>query len=119
MPEKYIRPHSHERVQSVERMKHAWAAERDALLIVRQFNARLSTAKSAGFWPTITTAINARHPWLQVLCESCGGVSELDLRMKPRDPDASIYAALRDVGCPRCNGHGRPRIVALAARPSI
>jgi len=39
--------------------------------------------------------------------------------MKPRDPEASVRAALRDVICPRCNGHGRPRIVALARQPSI
>ena len=37
----------------------------------------------------------------------------------PRDPEASIRVALRDVQCPRCNGNGRPRIVALAQRPSI
>jgi hypothetical protein len=26
---------------------------------------------------------------------------------------------LRDVQCPRCNGYGRPRIIALARYPSI
>jgi len=31
MPEKHRRPHSHERVQAVEKMRRAWAAERDAL----------------------------------------------------------------------------------------
>lgn len=39
----------------------------------------------------------------------------------PRDlgrggPPPSIRVVLRDVRCPRCNGHGRPRIVALAGR---
>jgi hypothetical protein len=33
-------------------------------------------------------------------------VVDLDLRMKPRDPETSIRVALRDVQCPRCNGHG-------------
>ena len=46
-------------------------------------------------------------------------VVDLDLRVKPRDPEASIRVALRGVQCPRCNGHGRPRIMALARRPSI
>jgi len=53
-----------------------------------------------------------------ILCESCGGVTDLDLRVKPRDHEASIRVALHDVRCPRCNGHGRPRVVALAAHPS-
>ena len=118
MPEKYRCPHSHERVQAVERMKRAWAAERDALLIVRNFNARLSTARSAGFYPTVSTAITAKHPWLVITCDACGTVTDLDLRMKPRDPEASIRVALRDVRCPRCNGHGRPRVIALASHPS-
>ena len=39
--------------------------------------------------------------------------------LKPRDSEASIRTALRDVQCPRCNGHGRPRIIALARHPSI
>lgn len=34
--------------------------------------------------------------------------------MKPRDPDASVRVALREVTCPRCNGHGRPRIAGSA-----
>src|SRR5262245_28422965 len=39
--------------------------------------------------------------------------------LKPRDSEASIRTALRDVQCPRCNGYGRPRIIALARHPSI
>lgn len=46
MPEKYRRPHHHERVQTVERMYRAWQAEREALLVVRHFNA-VQSAKSA------------------------------------------------------------------------
>jgi hypothetical protein len=90
MPEKYQRPHSHERVQAVERMQRAWAAEREALLIVRNFNVRLLASKSAGFWPTVSTAITAKHPWLVIACDSCGTVTDLDLRMRPRDPEASV-----------------------------
>jgi hypothetical protein len=119
MPEKYRRPHSHKRVQDVERIQRAWEAERDALATVRHFNARLSAKEYLWFWPKITAAITAKHPWLVILCDSCGTVIDLDLRVKPRDPEASVRVALKDVRCARCNGHGRPRIVALAMRPSI
>ena len=119
MPEKYRRPHRHQRVQAVERMRRAWEAERDALATVRRFNARLSAKGSAWFWPKIAAAITAKHPWLVIACDSCRTVVDLDLRVKPRDPEASVRVVLRDVRCPRCNGHGRPRIVALARHPSI
>ena len=119
MPEKYTRPHTHERVQAVERMKRAWAAERDALATVRHFNARLSSKGYSWFWPKITTAITAKHPWLVIVCDACDTVADLDLRVKPRDPEASIRVALRDIRCPRCNGHGRPKIIGLANLPSI
>jgi hypothetical protein len=92
--------------------------EQEALLIVRNFNARLSTDRFAGFWPTIATAHNAQHPWLVVLCESCETVLDVDLRVKPRHPEAPICAVLPEVRCPRCNGHGRPRIVGLAKHAS-
>jgi hypothetical protein len=35
-------------------------------------------------------------------CDSCGTVVDLELRVKPRDPDGSIPIALRDVQCLRC-----------------
>ena len=72
-----------------------------------------------GSGPTVAAALVSRHHWLVVACDSCGTVADLDLRVKPRDPDASVRIALRDVRCPRCNGYGRPRIVALAPHPSI
>ena len=119
MPERYRRPRNDEIRDNVERMQQAWAAERDALATVRRFNARLSAKRAAWFWPKIAAAITAKHPWLVIACDSCGTVVDLDLRVKPRDAEASIRVALRDVRCPRCNGHGRPRIVALARHPSI
>jgi hypothetical protein len=45
-------------------------------------------------------------------------VIDLDLTVKRRDPDASIRVALNDVRCPRCNGHGRTRIVGPSRYPS-
>jgi hypothetical protein len=70
-------------------------------------------------WPKIAAALTSKHHWLIINCDSCGTVVDLDLRVKPRDPEASVRVGLRDVQCPRCNGHGRPRIFALARHPSI
>jgi hypothetical protein len=119
MPERSRLPYAIEMQDRIERMERAREAEHEALMIVTAFNARLVARKSPGFWPTIETAFVAKYPWLQVLCQSCGGVTDLDLRVKPRAPDTPIIVALRDVKCPRCNGHGGPRIVGLAPRASI
>ena len=104
---------------NVTRMRREWEAQRNALATVRRFNATLSAKGYVWFWPKIAAALTSKHHWLVINCDSCGTVVDLDLRVKPRDPEASIRAALRDVQCPRCNGHGRPRIIALAQRPSI
>jgi hypothetical protein len=104
---------------NITRMRRAWEAERAAPATVRRFNAGLSAKSYVWFWPKITAAITAKHPWLVIACDSCGTVVDLDLRVKPRDPEASIRVALRDVRCARCNGHGRPRIVGLVRHPSI
>src|SRR5262249_8320178 len=73
----------------------------------------------AWVWPKIAAALTSQHHWLIISCDSGGRVVDLDLRVKPREPEASIGIALRDVQCPRCNGHGRPRIIALARHASI
>lgn len=70
-------------------------------------------------WPKVTAAITAKHPWLVIACDSCGTVVDLDLRVKPRDPEASVPVALRDVRCPRCNGHGRPHHGVIAASVAL
>ena len=105
--------------EKVAQMQRTWEAERDALVTLRRFNARLSTKRSAWFWPKVAAALTAKHPWLVIACDSCGTVVDLDLRVKPRDPEASIRVALRDVRCPRCNGDGRPRIVPWRVTPPI
>ena len=53
---------------NITRMRRAWEAERDALATVRRFNARLSGKAYVWFWPKITAAITAKHPWLVVTC---------------------------------------------------
>jgi hypothetical protein len=95
-----------------------WEAQRGALATVRRFNAALSAKGDVWFWPKIAAALTSKHHWLIIACDSCGTVVDLDL-VKPRDPEASIRVALRDVQCPRCYGHARPRIIALARHPSI
>ena len=90
----------------------------DALATIEQFNGRVTAGKSAWFWPTIGAALVTKHHWLVIACDSCGTIIEMDLTVKRRDPDASIRAALRDVCCPRCNGHGRTRIAKVAKFPS-
>ena len=100
-------------------MRRRWEEERDALATIRRFNARLSAKGRSWFWPKIKAALVSKHHWPVIGCDSCDSLVDLDLRVKPRDPETSIRVALRDVRCPRCNGHGRPRIIALAQHPSI
>jgi hypothetical protein len=96
-----------------------WEAQRDALATICRFNARLSAKGYSWFWPKIAAALTSKHHWLVINCDSCGTVVDLDLRVKSRDPEASVRVALREVRCPRCNGCGRPRIIALAQHPSV
>jgi hypothetical protein len=104
---------------NVTRMRREWEAQRGAIATVRRFNAALSAKGYVWFWPKIAAALTSKHHWLIINCDSCGTVVDLDLRVKPRDPEASIRVVLREVQCPRCNGHGRPRIIALAQHVSI
>ena len=115
---------AHNNEKKIERaVKHAqWMREQqdkaEALPIVESFNARLEAGRDAFFIPTIRAALITGHPWLIVVCRSCGTVIDLDLRVKRRPAEATILMALRDVRCPRCNGHGRPTILKLAQGPS-
>jgi hypothetical protein len=100
-------------------MQREWEAPRGALATVRRFNATLSAKGYVWFWPKIAAALTSKHHWLVINCDSCGTVVDLDLRVKLHDPETSIRVALRDIQCPRCNGHGCPRIIALSEHPSI
>jgi hypothetical protein len=101
---------------NVTRMRSDWEAQRDALatpplqcaaLGQRLFVVLAQDRRCAHFKASLV-GHQLRHFWV-----------DLDLRVKPRDPEASIRVALRDVRCPRCNGYGKPRIIALARHPSI
>jgi hypothetical protein len=104
---------------NITRMHRDYQAHREALATVRRFNATLSAKGYSWSWPKIAAALTSKHHWLIINCDSCGTVIDLDLRVKPRDPEASIRVALRGVQCARCNGYGRPRIIGLARHPSI
>jgi hypothetical protein len=53
--------------------------------------------RAVWFWPKIAAALTSKHHWLVIASDSCGTVLDLDLRVKPRDPEASVRVALRDV----------------------
>jgi hypothetical protein len=89
----------------------------DATAAVEAFNARSAVGKTIWSWPTIGAALVSKYHWLMIVCEACAAVTDMDLTFKRRNPDDSVRAALRDVKCPRCNGYGRPRVVALARVP--
>jgi hypothetical protein len=50
MPEKYRRSLHHDRVQSVERMRHAWQVKRETVLVLRLVSGR-GTILPAVYWP--------------------------------------------------------------------
>ena len=104
---------------NITRMRREYEAQQQSLATVRRFNASLSARGYSWFWPKIAAALVSKHHWLIIACDACGTVVDLDMRVKPRDPEASIRVALRGVQCPRCNGHGRPRIVALSRWPTV
>jgi hypothetical protein len=110
---------SYEIRDNVTRIRRDWEAQRNALAIIRRFNAIISAKGHVWFWPKIAAALTSKHHWLIINCDRCGAVVDLDLRVKPRDSEASVRIALRDMQSPRCNGNGRPRIIALARHPSI
>jgi hypothetical protein len=73
---------------NIKRMRRKWQEQREALAAVRQFNAAQSAGRRPWTWPKIAAAITARHLWRATACGSCGTVIDLDLPMKPRDPEA-------------------------------
>lgn len=53
MPEKHRTTREYRLRQLAERDARDREAEQDGLVIVQQFNARLSAKRAAGFWPII------------------------------------------------------------------
>ena len=96
-------------------MQRAWAAERQALATVRRFNAANG---SVWFWPKIAAALTSKHHWLIIACDSCGTVVDLDLRVKPRDPELQSRGAARRA-LPALQRVWPPALIALSRHPSI
>jgi hypothetical protein len=116
MPERNGRARTEEIRENIMRFDRELEAATEATAVVEHFNGRLAEKKTIWFWPTIAAALISKHHWLVVACDSCGTIVDLDLTFKRRDPNAPICTALDDARCPRCNGHGRTRIAALALR---
>ena len=93
---------------NVTRMRREW--KRSGTRWPPCANARLSAKGYVWFWLKIAAALTSKHHWLVINCDSCGTVVDLDLRVKPRDPEASIRVA-----CVTCNVRAA---MAMAARAS-
>jgi hypothetical protein len=104
---------------AMQRMDRDWETVAASQAIIEQFNSRLTAKKPVLFWPTVGAALICKHYWLVIACDSCDTTMDLDLTVKRRNSNAPINFAIGDVRCPRCNGHGRTRIAALARFPSI
>lgn len=109
----------------VPEMMAKWAKQRadlkdvaDATTAIELFNVRASKNFGVVSWPTVAAALISKHHWAQILCRSCDGITDMDLRVKRRDAAQPVCVILFDVRCPRCNGHGRPQIVRLDKTPS-
>jgi hypothetical protein len=105
-------------VAASARARRDQEAVAEATAAVAAFNARAAVGKTIWSWPTVGAALVSQHHWLTIVCEACDMVTDMDLTFKRRNPDDAVRVALHDVKCPRCNGHGRPRIIALGLLPS-
>jgi hypothetical protein len=103
---------------NITRMRCEWEAQRNALATVRRFNATLSAKGYVWFWPKIAAALTSKHHWLVINCDSCGTVVDLDLRVKQRDPEASIRVALAMCNVP-LQWPWTSALIALSRHPSI
>ena len=89
-----------------------------AVAVFDFFNLAISEGRNPWYVPTVKAALLAKRPWLIVLCRSCDTLIDLDMRVKPRPPSATILMPLAEVRCPRCSGHGRPSIYRLSEGPT-
>lgn len=73
-------------------------------VVIALFHAFLDRKIPPPFLPTVKAAILAKHPWLVLYCTGCGTLIDVDMRVKKRDPHATIAMVIRDVHCERCRG---------------
>jgi hypothetical protein len=65
-------------------------AAREARRVVGTWNARHSANRDLWFYPTISAAVAAEHPWLHFYCRACRQICEVDLRKLDRHRGATI-----------------------------
>lgn len=90
----------------------------EAIQIIDAWNSRLEANLPLFFSPTIGAALLTKHHWLRLHCSGCDIVTEVDLRVVPRDPDATITSILHSLACRRCHNKG-PLPTLLGLFPSI
>lgn len=111
-----------DRVPKIKAGIAQWRADQknvaDAVAAIELFNTRAARKLGVVSWPTIGAVLLSKHHWAAILCRSCDTITDMDLRVKKRDSAQPVCVILSDIRCPRCNGHGRPQIIALRKLPS-
>ena len=79
-------------------MRREWEAQRDALATVRRLQCAVFGQR---LFVVVAQDRRCANFKASLVGHQCGTVVDLDLRVKPRDLDASIRVALCDVRCPR------------------
>jgi hypothetical protein len=68
--------------------------------------------------PLLGTALTAGYRWLQIACQDCRTVGEVDLATLDRHPETSISSLVPSLRCRSCpNSKRMPRLVALSIVP--
>ena len=84
----------------------------------RAWNHRLARGGDPDPSPSLGTALTAGFRWLQVVCQDCRTVGEIDLTLLDRHPEASISSLVPSLSCRRCPNSSRmPRLKALSVAP--
>jgi len=80
------------------------AAREEAARVVERWNAVAAAGKGALWSPTISTAILANMPWLDVFCPGCRTSCAIDLRSINRHPQATVGSLVLGLRCSWCPG---------------
>jgi len=80
------------------------AAREEAARVVERWNAVAAAGQGALWSPTISTAILANMPWLDVFCPGCRTSRAIDLRTIDRHPQATVGSLVLGLRCSWCPG---------------
>ena len=99
MPE----PRDPNRGPSAAELLHRRAAEEaaraEAMNVMAQWNAALSSGRGALWSPTIRCAVTAGTPWMDVYCPGCRTGVAIDIRTIDRHPLASVGSLVLGLRC--------------------